>query len=86
MQTTCICSANMSSRETSSFTRAEVEEKTVMQENRISRMAIIQITLSPWMLSIQDQIPFFFVLAVAIVFADFYRLRTASLNLRPLSS
>ena len=57
-----------------------------MQENRISRMAIIHITLSPWMLSIQDQIPFFFVLAVAIVFADFYRLRTASLNLRPLSS
>ena len=85
----------MSRRLTSAVDSWDVEEKMVTVEYRMSRMRIIHITLSPWILSIQFHIPLFSVLlsisgsyinTALLPLQPVYRLRTASLNFLPLSS
>ncbi len=54
-----MCSRNMSSRERTSVALSEVAEKLVTKEYRINNMNTIQMTLSPWILSMKFHTPLF---------------------------
>ena len=68
-------------------TSVDVEENMVSTENMRRRRTMIQITLSPFMLSMKFQRPLLVVSGLLLsVCSICYRFLTASLNWRPLSS